>query len=778
MHHLHLRHLAFRSRKEPKSPKVQAVQDSPPLSRLSPAKKAAAERTVPNVQGSTVQSVEARKILNYGGAKPKNSGPERSSKSVSPAPKLSPSKLGNSKPDLIKNSTEGNGKPSKSSKTTSATAHKYGTYRKENGSDIFEMPSQRKPKVEAKPDKNSLKAETGYVKLQDEADYDMSNNAIPPNDDVSQAGGSSVDGFEEYDLSDLEQEEFSEYDIDDSFIEESNGEQSAAPFKGQNEPSFKSQSSNRIQDSELEQNLVSSGFESLQDDIDGVNDDKFSKSLPTAHHSAVGIADPFHHVQLERESDTMRVIGLDSGNDTLYDYATSASRGVLFKLFGSKNAKHVELQTHELKEADTQTEVNQVSEKWAQHPHIYSSIGEANSNCPTLAYTDPFKLTTFLLRAEKVIALANDNEHVRMKESNSAKSSRRKLKTPPGSGSFVLTCQKLVCSQLAKNCPISTILSDNKYLISVQPIAKKSIEKSLIVLWPVDDALNPEHLLIARSLVTSCVTDSDDLVLAGMSDGSLAVWDLSEPCHLHRQITIDGMPFVLRSPSYISACVTATGNTRSPVSSVHIVRLSDEDDSVQLVSVDELGLVTFWDIQRVFRDSARQAASSLECGMLPSSTIKLGRKVSISPPSNDLDKMRITSSATCPLLSSTVYLGTNYGRVVRVSKFSGENALMATHHDNPINEMGSAVTGVTFSPKNGSNFLASYSDGSLCLFSIEHIEPVHIWDPCDTLINEILSVQWLPSKSSSFAVLDSSPTVFLWDLDSSKAPLYSLALDK
>lgn len=558
---------------------------------------------------------------------------------------------------------------------------------------------------------------------------------------------------------------------------------------------FKSrQEESSRQDNELDTNLAeSSGFESLQDDLTyRPSADNISKSL-SMYSGPSRVRTVQMDSRLKRGRELMELVKLTSVKYSLYANP-SINYEVFLKLFGRKNVKQVQVQTHDRSECEVQTELSIFQDKAVQHPHLSGSLMEQQmpdaddkSSCTgdeSGAHCDPFKLSTFLIRAEKVLQVVLESEASKSARSSAnAMSAKRVMKTPTGSETFCTSSYKLICSPLAKCSSVTFLSSDSQYLMSVQKIIKEHVEKSFICLWPLEQTTNPEHLLIARSLVTCLASDQSGRVFAGMSDGSLAIWELREPRHLHRDVVVEGVQHTLRSPSFSSACVASTASEAHKGSVIGLHKLANnDDDTIHMASVDDSGQVIVWEVQRTYQSDLSFTSGGE--GMLPGTSVKLMRKAIIVAPkgSREEDNLKSTSlEVLCSTIpdneSSNIFLGTSCGKVVRTCRYS-DNSTLPVEYKSSFCEKISGVCSIAFNSVKTTTFLVSYLDGTLSLFNVQDGEPQQIWDPCDTLISEPLAIQWVRTKPSVFVVLDITSTLFFWDLDISTKPLVNYPLSR
>lgn len=574
---------------------------------------------------------------------------------------------------------------------------------------------------------------------------------------------------------------------------------------------------------EEEANLASSGFESLLEEEQNQNAknlylplaDKLSKQLWIVGTKS-GAKSSLEPWRLKRSKEIMQLVKFNSVKYNLYANPPR-NHDAFLKLFGPKNSKQAAVQTQERSDAESQTEFVHLSSKQVQHPHLFCGLSEAEEKSSSSSASgasnlntscDPFKLASFLQKAEKILSIVLEAEGlceaIEVKGSEGTKSGsasksgkKRKLKIPSGSEEFCAACYKLCCSPLAKSSPIAFLRHDGQYLLSVQRIIKEGTksEKSFLCLWPLEQTLaNPEHLLIARSVVTCCASDESGRIFAGMQDGSLALWDLRESRHLHRQILLAGISHTLRSPSFSTACLAGENEAvkhKGAIVGLNKLKANSEsegengDGVSQMSSVDESGLLMVWELQKTYKSNFSYTNEAV--GMLPGTFVKLLRKSVVKPPQDkeeekDDHPLEVLCAATVPEENgSTVFLGTSCGKVLRSSRFNdrdGTTQLLPLEYKSSLCFKTSGVACIHFNPVRTSSFLVAYIDGTIALFAIQDSEPQQLWDPCDTSISEAICVQWVKSRPSVFVVLDSTSTLYIWDLESSQAPLLNFTLSK
>jgi len=278
------------------------------------------------------------------------------------------------------------------------------------------------------------------------------------------------------------------------------------------------------------------------------------------------------------------------------------------------------------------------------------------------------------------------------------------------------------------------------------------------------------------------------LVFAGMSDGSLAVWDLREPNTVHKCYHDGKEDRCLRYPTYNTAGVLHYENHGSAIVALSSIVAQGDSSSLsgesgdslsyQLATLEENSQVNLWVVAEI--NTPDLAGSESDLGLAPGGRIKLIKSSSIQLES-PLRDQRFRTTMKCfdmqllPSNNSHYYVTTDVGCVIHGVRYGGKAPPKAfrTEFDALVH-----VTSIDFSPFTEPVFLAGCADGSLRLYHVDGEHPLISW-PNATDGRPIKMVRFCRSRPSVFFVLDNQSCIYIWDLNMDDAmPLKSERISK
>ncbi|XP_030405976.1 WD repeat-containing protein 60 isoform X3 [Gopherus evgoodei] len=459
--------------------------------------------------------------------------------------------------------------------------------------------------------------------------------------------------------------------------------------------------------------------------------------------------------QKKRSSELLRLIDLDfSVSFSLLDLPPVNEYDMYIRNFGKTNTKQAYVQSNEDNlERDVQTDEIETLEKWTQHPgdSVLVSGGPRSSNdvSTDIVVTpkiDSQRLTNFLRSACQVIAVLLEEDRVATQPRWNLRSRQTSLSISDS------------CFQLNTNLPflhgrkvsclhISQV--QRQALLSVHGLPEKpgAIQldrKYIVCVWNVWQPSSPQKVLVCEAEVSCCCFSPSKatLVFAGTMDGSLVVWDLREDSRMHHCVKLNETDWIFRSPTFSTDGVLSSLNHTYPVLAIEPVstsvykeqnyglsHLSSQEEmsglSFQIASMDENGTLNLWvavELQKV-----DLSGSQSDLGLIPGGKIKL-------------------------VHSSTVQLNS--------SLFPKD--ILCLRKPQTLN--------IKFLPSNPNHFIVGTdigmvgcSDGSIRLHQMTSEHPLIQWND-STNGQPIIALQWALTRPAVFFVLDTSSTVYIWDL--------------
>uniref|UniRef100_A0A0K8TCW8 WD repeat-containing protein 60 n=3 Tax=Lygus hesperus TaxID=30085 RepID=A0A0K8TCW8_LYGHE len=309
---------------------------------------------------------------------------------------------------------------------------------------------------------------------------------------------------------------------------------------------------------------------------------------------------------------------------------------------------------------------------------------------------------------------------------------------------------------------------------SVQPEEYLPIEitnRWLICLWDMIAISQPLKILVASAPVESIVFDSlySDLLYAGLSDGIICLWDMSEPEMDHDRCRRTNFDTILRTPTYCSyssgvdtkeihtnpvICLRSTSSGR---------RLADDGMSTPttLYSLSDDGKLLIWTVVRIPDNSVH--LKKIDIRVSPWGRVRLAL-ISVHHPRETAPReVRSNIDFFCMEVkqtNSSLLLGTNMGFVLQypLSKFK-----TVTPRFGEINSS-LLITDIELCPHDSRCFLVGVSDGSLRLHSEMTSRPLKVFTVSNLLASGISSVRWSNFKPGLIITLDRDSNLLVWNL--------------
>ncbi|XP_030405977.1 WD repeat-containing protein 60 isoform X4 [Gopherus evgoodei] len=501
--------------------------------------------------------------------------------------------------------------------------------------------------------------------------------------------------------------------------------------------------------------------------------------------------------QKKRSSELLRLIDLDfSVSFSLLDLPPVNEYDMYIRNFGKTNTKQAYVQSNEDNlERDVQTDEIETLEKWTQHPgdSVLVSGGPRSSNdvSTDIVVTpkiDSQRLTNFLRSACQVIAVLLEEDRVATQPRWNLRSRQTSLSISDS------------CFQLNTNLPflhgrkvsclhISQV--QRQALLSVHGLPEKpgAIQldrKYIVCVWNVWQPSSPQKVLVCEAEVSCCCFSPSKatLVFAGTMDGSLVVWDLREDSRMHHCVKLNETDWIFRSPTFSTDGVLSSLNHTYPVLAIEPVstsvykeqnyglsHLSSQEEmsglSFQIASMDENGTLNLWvavELQKV-----DLSGSQSDLGLIPGGKIKLVHSSTVQLNSSlfpkDILCLRKPQTLNIKFLPSNpnhFIVGTDIGMVSHGARHDlrVHPKLFKPQQGGPRSIRANAVD---FSPFGKPIFLVGCSDGSIRLHQMTSEHPLIQWND-STNGQPIIALQWALTRPAVFFVLDTSSTVYIWDL--------------
>ncbi|XP_052805737.1 cytoplasmic dynein 2 intermediate chain 1-like isoform X2 [Mya arenaria] len=486
----------------------------------------------------------------------------------------------------------------------------------------------------------------------------------------------------------------------------------------------------------------------------------------------------------QRGRDLLKMIELDYTYCDILDLPPVNEYDLYIRSFGSTNTRQAYVQTNEDNiEREIQTEEADVRSKWTQHPPedfrgCGRGDGEKDQEEEESQHqdTDMGRLNHFLEKAGQVIAILLEEG----KENESGHQGRSQTHIAVSEGYTqidllpILQGRHVVYSHFS---PVQPNMLVTAYSLPTEVSEENTVSKrGVLCVWNTNEPNYPQKILVCTGQPRCCCFSPvrPFLVFAGMTDGSIAMWDLREPSSIHRSLLLNDEAYSLRYPTYDTAGVLNEENHHSPVSCVQPIYTqtdsssSNSEDassglSFQLVSTEEAAVLHFWVVAEI--GSPDISGAQNDFGLLPGGGVKLIKSSSITLQNPSKDSrlqtgLRALDMAVMPTDPNHFYVATDSGFVVHGIRF-GKRVFPRAH--SPVIESIVEVSSIDFSPFGQPCFLAGSSDGTFSLYTTQSENPLITW-PHLTKGHKVQCVRWSRSRPCVFYVLDSAATLYVFDL--------------
>ncbi|XP_070174778.1 cytoplasmic dynein 2 intermediate chain 1-like isoform X2 [Littorina saxatilis] len=489
-----------------------------------------------------------------------------------------------------------------------------------------------------------------------------------------------------------------------------------------------------------------------------------------------------------RADDLKNMIELDTVFYDMFDLQPVREYDLYIRSFGRSNTKQAYIQTNEdAAEREIQTEEIEDLDKWTQHPaEDLAGVGGdgitvmTGSEEKAVTKENMARVGKFIERAAQVINVLLEEE--KGGEEGGGETRERTSNMSLSEGFSQLGCPSFLSGRYVEKvsfCPMQPNTFLTLHSKPQQPSAENPIDMyGLICVWSVKEIASPQKILTCLSQPTcACFSPSRAaLVIAGMHDGSVMLWDLREPSSLHRSVYLEGQEIVTRFPTYNTAGVLEKENHHSPVTSIiavypSVLRKDSEDTtaaesegglSFQLASVEETATVNLWVVTEI--PAPDSAGSEVDLGLAPGGRVKLLRSsaIMLNNPKKQMSSgtSRALDIQLNPADLNHFFVASDLGQVIHGVRFGSRvfPRLYQPEIDSP-----KKITCLDFSPFDKPYFLTGCEDGSVSLYHTSLKHPLSTWSTfCED--HSIVTVQWSRSRPVVFFVLAANSTVYTFDL--------------
>ncbi|KAF5299509.1 hypothetical protein FQR65_LT01092 [Abscondita terminalis] len=488
--------------------------------------------------------------------------------------------------------------------------------------------------------------------------------------------------------------------------------------------------------------------------------------------------------QKKRGEELLNMIKLDQYNFTLFEMSP-VSYDVFIRSFGTTNAIQTAVQTGEDNiSEEIQTDPINTLTKWTQNPVTFSKTDCSNPNYLKIYKDEYVGVGGEMTEDKAVFEQVTDKKYEKrllnasaimlniLYESNCNLNEmlERNLREIPFSAGFLSFDTQSYSFLKDKPVTIVTNFSINKILTVhvVKNDCDDSFSKSFICIWNVLNTKEPEKILTAPGLLSSCCSFDDKLVIGGLHDGSLTMWRLG---NMRYSSKTEQNEFIFEQPIYMTEINTAHVAKVIAIKQLIIkdanTLFSNNNSNNELCSLDETGVLIIWII--IHKPPAYSDETVMSWNQL---CLVQNFKTCLTNSHPGLDNVLCTDMLVSFLETYHIFISTNYGCVLHCLTNSSK-----TRPKKYLSSISSQINCLVSCPFSPQLFLAGHDDGSISLYSSLHERSlITLSNKHDSgLHSGVEFIQWSYKKPCSFFVKDYSNTIHVWDLKNSDLfPLYSV----
>ncbi|GFU28402.1 WD repeat-containing protein 60 [Nephila pilipes] len=453
----------------------------------------------------------------------------------------------------------------------------------------------------------------------------------------------------------------------------------------------------------------------------------------------------------------------------------------------NSNLKQVLVQTELCDEEEIQTDEIEIVNKWTQNPtnstagcggdEIISTSNKA-STWKSLFNVHSTKLSSFLQKSSNIILTLLDEEfatpidYYKVKRRHGLFYSDGYYVLSPLNFLLDIPVVDIYCSE---SSPFIITIHGN--MTELQLTDDMASEKGIICVWNVLDTNSQP----------TCGTFGpgfSDIVIAGMVDGAIMLWDLTEINANHFQISQD-IHLTLCSPTYNTALILGEESHRSCIVGIQAVVNNSKEDwrssgftgsnkNFHVITLEDMGVINTWVVVEVLKPDASGVETDL--GLAPGGKYRLVKSscISLYNLTTILDSQKLSIRTfdfqLVPFDSSRMLVTTDAGITLHVTRHSGG---IEPRFYSSETEFSPEVRCIDCSTLNEDLFLVGCNDGSIKLFNTKLVRPLMEFlhaakgEPVNLL-------KWSIVHPSVFCVLSSSSCIHFWNIiENSINPLHS-----
>ncbi|XP_044257863.1 cytoplasmic dynein 2 intermediate chain 1 [Tribolium madens] len=531
----------------------------------------------------------------------------------------------------------------------------------------------------------------------------------------------------------------------------------------------------------------------LGSNLGSLSDEGFEDGKSLQFINFLGAQRKYQHrksVELRRKrgEEILSMIRLDHYSFTLFELPP-VPYDIFIKYYGKSNSVQASVQTGDQTDEEIQTDEISYKNKWTQFPPCFTKIEDKEHfwelyKCDYLGVGGDIintqrienshnenSLETFLLRAGNLIL------NLQMEANMKTNIETNKNNIPFSKGQITCDTKKL---DFLKERPLNDVCfcaNNSKKILTVHGPRQDS-SNSFVCLWNISNISKPETMLMAfgHVLCCTCCFECPNLVLGGLNDGTLVVWDMKESTKSHKNVCEEIVKnSLVRSPTYSteinhghSCKIISVQSMSRKVSEIGVFVAHG---STEVCSLDEDGEVIVWSV--ISKEESRgRIVENQGLAHWGSVIITINVRISLKKLYPEIGDFNCTDLALSHFDSNNLYISTNRGHIIHCLTSGGKTGVKKF-----LSNGDSQANCVEMCPFSSQYFVAGFNNGNINFYSAVIERPLMELFNKETAENQtkVEIIQWSYNRPFIFYTKDITNTIHVWNLKASDMfPIYSI----
>uniref|UniRef100_A0AC35U0X8 WD_REPEATS_REGION domain-containing protein n=1 Tax=Rhabditophanes sp. KR3021 TaxID=114890 RepID=A0AC35U0X8_9BILA len=310
----------------------------------------------------------------------------------------------------------------------------------------------------------------------------------------------------------------------------------------------------------------------------------------------------------------------------------------------------------------------------------------------------------------------------------------------------------------------------------------KHNKQSFVLEFNIFDFMIPSKIFKTFGQVNSLgySVDKDNYLACGLTNGVVVLYDLKKSesgCEeLVFKFNNEKKTFPIRSPSYDTSFefLDGKGSEPCPIVGVHCMGSKEDNTVLQVVTLDELGILSVWTVLENIRNIQN---IEFNMGLYPNSNLFLTRAETLKPfkaiPQTILSSTRVIANQMATITSKNSFnflIGTDKGCVLNLSKFkklTASGPRLLTFKEIKDTE----IISIKVSPFNNYIFAIGTAAGFIAICDTLDGNKKVLLVPPTSSRHPVTFLEWSPVEPTTLYSIHNNVKLLAWNIQVGKSPL-------